>query len=401
MKYLDELQTIESCSHMNNYRRQPIVIERGRGAFVWDTDGRRYLDFLAGIAVNSVGHCHPMVVAAIQAQAEMLLHVSNLYYNLPQFQLLDKLTGIAGMDRALLCNSGAEANECAMKVARKWGHNIAAKKSDFVCMTHGFHGRTMGSLSITAQPKYQHPFEPLVPGVHVVHPGDFAELRAAVGGTTCAVIIETLQGESGVHPMDREYVAECRKLCDQNSALLIIDEVQTGMGRTGSWFAYQKYGIRPDVITVAKALGGGLPIGACLVTERADCFEPGDHGTTFGGGPLICAAALAVIKAMEQENMLKNAEEMGSYLRSALTAWSSEDGSVTSVRGMGLMIGFDLVDPIARELVGVCRDKGLLINATGDKTIRLVPPLMITQEDCDSALAIMKEGIKELSDQPD
>ena len=401
MKYLDELQTIESCSHMNNYRRQPIVIERGRGAFVWDTDGRRYLDFLAGIAVNSVGHCHPKVVAAIQSQAEKLLHVSNLYYNLPQFQLLDKLTGIAGMDRALLCNSGAEANECAMKVARKWGHNIAAKKSDFVCMSNGFHGRTMGSLSITAQPKYQHPFEPLVPGVHVVHPGDFAELRAAVGGTTCAVIIELLQGESGVHPLDREYVAECRKLCDQNSALLIIDEVQTGMGRTGNWFAYQKYGVRPDVITVAKALGGGLPIGACLVTQRADCFEPGDHGTTFGGGPLICAAALAVINAIEQENMLGNAVEMGNYLRAALTGWSSENGSVTGVRGLGLMIGFDLVDPIARELVGVCREKGLLINATGEKTVRLVPPLMITQEGCDSALAIMKEGIKELSDQSD
>ncbi len=396
MKYLDELQTIESCSHMNNYRRQPIVIERGRGAFVWDTDGRRYLDFLAGIAVNSVGHCHPKVVAAIQSQAEKLLHVSNLYYNLPQFQLLDKLTGIAGMDRALLCNSGAEANECAMKVARKWGHNIAAKKSDFVCLSNGFHGRTMGSLSLTAQTKYQHPFEPLVPGVHVVHAGDFAELRAAVGGTTCAVIIETLQGESGVHPLEREYVAECRKLCDQYSALMIIDEVQTGMGRTGNWFAYQGYGVRPDIITVAKALGGGLPIGACLVTERADCFEPGDHGTTFGGGPLICAAALAAINAIEQEKMLENAVEMGSYLRSALTGWIGNDGVVTNVRGLGLMIGFDLVDPIARELVGVCREKGLLINATGEKTVRLVPPLMITQEDCDSALAIMKEGIAEL-----
>lgn len=397
MKYLKELQTIESCSHMNNYRRQPLVIERGNGAFVWDTDGRRYLDFLAGIAVNSVGHCHPKVVEAIQKQAAMLIHVSNLYYNLPQFQLLDRLTSISGMDRALLCNSGAEANECAMKVARKWGHNVGARKSGFVCLSNGFHGRTLGSLSVTAQPKYQHPFEPLVPGVHVVHPGDLAELRAAIDGTTCAVFLETIQGESGVHPLEQEYLVECRKLCDKYSALMIIDEVQSGMGRTGNWFACQGYGVRPDIITVAKALGGGLPIGACLVTERADSFEPGDHGTTFGGGPLVCAAALAVISAMEEENLLANATAMGNYLMSALNSWVSDGGAVARVRGVGLMIGFDLVAPVARDLVTVCREKGLLINATGDNTVRLVPPLVITQEDCDSALAILKQGIEELT----
>ena len=393
MKYLEELQTIESCSHMNNYRRQPLVIERGAGAFVWDTDGRRYLDFLAGIAVNSVGHCHPKVVEAIQKQAETLIHVSNLYYTLPQFRLLDKLTDIAKMDRVLLCNSGAEANECAMKVARKWGHNISPSKAGFICLQGGFHGRTFGSLSITAQKKYQHPFEPLVPGVKVVHPGDIAELRAAIDGTTCGVILETMQGESGVHPIDKEYLAECRKLCDKYSALLIIDEVQTGMGRTGSWFASQHYQIRPDIITAAKALGGGLPIGACMVTERADCFEPGDHGTTFGGGPVVCAAALAVISVIEEERLLDNATELGGYMKEAIGNWG---GLVSQVRGLGLMIGFDITEPVARDLVAVCRENGLIINATGDSTIRLVPPLVITKEDCDTALSIMKAGIEKL-----
>ncbi|GIV19969.1 MAG: acetylornithine aminotransferase [Armatimonadota bacterium] len=391
---LQELQAIDEQCIMSTYARQPVVFVKGCGARLWDAEGKEYIDFLGGIAVDAVGHCHPRVVHAIQQQAEKLLHVSNLFYTEPQFRLARKLTAIAGMDKVFFCNSGAEANECALKIARKWGKRKEPHAIEIVAVEGAFHGRLFGTLSVTAQAKYQQPYEPLVPGVRVVPRNDVSALRDAVTEKTCAVIMEPIQGESGVYPLGVEFLQTARERCDQVEALLIFDEVQTGMGRTGSWFFWQQLGVKPDILTSAKALGGGLPIGACMAHgAAANVLEKGDHGSTFAGGPLITSVALAAIEAIEEEGMLDNARTMGEYLRDEIASWC-ETLPVTEIRGAGLMIGFDLAKPIAREVVRTALQEGVVVNATGENTIRLLPPLNLKRDEADEGLRRLRTAME-------
>jgi predicted acetylornithine/succinylornithine family transaminase len=379
---------------MSTYARQPVLFVRGCGARLWDVGGRDYIDFLGGIAVDAVGHCHPRVVQAVQQQITQLIHVSNLFYTEPQFRLAQKLTAVAGMDKVFFCNSGAEANECALKIARKWGKRKEPPAIEIVAVEGAFHGRLFGTLSVTAQANYQKPYEPLVPGVRVVPRNDVPALREAITPSTCAVILEPIQGESGVHPLSVEFLHAARERCSEVGALLIFDEVQTGMGRTGAWFLWQQLGIVPDVLTSAKALGGGLPIGACMARgEAADVLEKGDHGSTFAGGPVVAAAALATIEAIEAEAMLHNARTMGDYLRQQIASWR-ETLPITEIRGAGMMIGFDLELPVARAVVGKALQEGVVVNATGENTIRLLPPLNLTREEADEGLHRLKTAIE-------
>jgi len=393
---LEELQEIDEQCVMSTYARQPVVFVKGCGARLWDAEGKEYIDFLGGIAVDAAGHCHPRVVRAIQEQAENLLHVSNLFYTEPQFRLAQKLTAIAGMEKLFFCNSGAEANECALKIARKWGKRKEPHAIEIVAVEGAFHGRLFGTLSVTAQAKYQKPYEPLVPGVRIVPRNDVSALREAVTDKTCAVIVEPIQGESGVHPLSTEFLHAARELCDEVGALLIFDEVQTGMGRTGTWFMWQQLGVKPDILTVAKALGGGLPIGACMAHGvAANVLEKGDHGSTFAGGPLITSAALATIEAIEEEGMLDNARTMGKYLRAQIASWR-ESLPVTEIRGAGLMIGFDLAKPVAREVVRTALQEGVVVNATGENTIRLLPPLNLKRDEADEGLRRLRTAIEKM-----
>jgi acetylornithine/N-succinyldiaminopimelate aminotransferase len=391
---LRELQTIDAQCIMSTYARQPVLFVRGCGARLWDVGGKDYIDFLGGIAVDAVGHCHPRVVQAVQQQITQLIHVSNLFYTEPQFRLAQKLTAVAGMDKVFFCNSGAEANECALKIARKWGKRKEPPAIEIVAVEGAFHGRLFGTLSVTAQAKYQKPYEPLVPGVRVVPRNDVPALREAITPSTCAVILEPIQGESGVHPLSVEFLHAARERGSEVGALLIFDEVQTGMGRTGAWFLWQQLGIVPDVLTSAKALGGGLPIGACMARgEAADVLEKGDHGSTFAGGPVVAAAALATIEAIEAEAMLHNARTMGDYLRQQIASWR-ETLPITEIRGAGMMIGFDLELPVARAVVGKALQEGVVVNATDENTIRLLPPLNLTREEADEGLHRLKTAIE-------
>jgi acetylornithine/N-succinyldiaminopimelate aminotransferase len=391
---LRELQTIDAQCIMSTYARQPVLFVRGCGARLWDVGGRDYIDFLGGIAVDAVGHCHPRVVQAVQQQITQLIHVSNLFYTEPQFRLAHKLTAVAGMDKVFFCNSGAEANECALKIARKWGKRKEPPAIEIVAVEGAFHGRLFGTLSVTAQAKYQKPYEPLIPGVRVVPRNDVSALREAITPSTCAVILEPIQGESGVYPLSAEFLHAARERCSEVGALLLFDEVQTGMGRTGTWFLWQQLGIQPDILTTAKALGGGLPIGACMARgEAADVLEKGDHGSTFAGGPVVAAAALATIEAIESEGMLQNARAMGDYLRQQIALWR-ETLPITEIRGAGMMIGFDLELPVARAVVGKALQEGVVVNATGENTIRLLPPLNLTREEADEGLHRLKTAIE-------
>lgn len=397
---LQELQQIDAQHVMATYARQPVVFVRGCGARLWDAEGKEYIDFLGGIAVDAIGHCHPRVVRAIQKQAEVLLHVSNLFYTEPQFRLAQKLTAVAGMDNLFFCNSGAEANECALKVARKWGKRKDPPAVEIVAVEGAFHGRLFGTLSVTAQAKYQQPFEPLLPGVRIVPRNDVQALEQAVTESTCAVILEPIQGESGVHPLEVEFIRSARELCDRFGALLIFDEVQTGMGRTGAWFMWQRLGVKPDLLTVAKALGGGLPIGACMACgEAAKVLEKGDHGSTFAGGPLVTAVALATIETIEEENLLENARVMGDYLRERIGSWTGRY-PVAETRGVGLMIGFDLSVPMAREVVSEALRQGVVVNATGDNTLRLLPPLNLSHEEADEGLRRLETALERTLPKP-
>jgi len=394
MALLEELQAIDEQNVMATYLRQPVAFVRGQGARLWDSDGKEYIDFLSGIAVTSVGHCHPHVVRAIQQQAETLLHTSNLFYTEPQFRLAQKLCAVAGMERVFFCNSGAEANECALKIARKWGKRKRGEKADIVTVEGAFHGRLFGTLSVTPQKKYQEHFEPLLPNVVIVPRNDVQELEKAVNQRTCAVILEPIQGESGVHPLHMEFLRKARECCDLQGALLIFDEVQTGMGRTGTWFMWQQLGIKPDLLTTAKGLGGGLPIGACMASdEAAEVFERGDHGSTFGGGPLVASAALATLEVIEQENLLQNARVMGEYLREQVSSWRNYL-PVQDVRGVGLMIGFDLKPAVARHVVRRGLEEGVVVNATSNATIRLLPPLVLTKQEADEGLLRLQRAIE-------
>ena len=385
-----EIKRLDADYLLSVYGRLPVTLVRGQGVKVWDAGGKEYIDFLAGIAVNALGHCHPKMVQAIQEQAATLMHTSGYYFTAPVAKLAQKLTQISGMERAFFCNSGAEAVECAIKIARKHGKaHGGADKFGIVAAQKSFHGRTMATVTATGQPKYQEPFLPLLPGIVHVPFNDIDALTAAVTDDTCAVILEPIQGEGGVYPAHKPYLEAARALCDKHQALLIFDEVQTGIGRTGKWFAYEHYGVVPDILTSAKALGGGFPIGACLARgEAAATLVPGDHGSTFGGNPLACAASLAVLNTIEEEHLLANAHAMGDYFVHRLNEPPLRD-KIADIRALGLMIGVELKAPDAKRVLLEALERGLLLSAIGDHTLRLVPPLNITQSDIDAVIEIL------------
>ena len=385
-----EIKQLDADYLLPVYARLPVTLVRGQGVKVWDANGKEYLDFLAGIAVNALGHCHPKMVAAIQEQAATLIHTAGYYFTAPVAKLAEKLTRISGMDRAFFGNSGAEAVECAIKISRKWGKSHGGpNKYGIVAAQKSFHGRTMAAVTATGQPKYQEPFAPMVSGFTHVPFNDIDALEAAVTDDTCAVLLEPIQGEGGVYPAHKPYLEAARALCDKHQALLIFDEVQTGIGRTGKWFAYEHYGVVPDVLTSAKALGGGFPIGACLARgDAALTLVPGDHGSTYGGNPLACATALAVLNTIEEEHLLANAAAMGAYFVQRLNEPPLRD-KIAEVRGLGLMIGVELKAPDAKRVLMESLERGLLLSAIGDHTLRLVPPLNVTQSEIDAALKIL------------
>jgi acetylornithine aminotransferase len=366
---------------MNTYNRLPVAFARGEGVWLWDTSGNRYLDALAGIAVSGLGHAHPKLVRAIADQAARVIHTSNIYEVPNQSTLADRLAALSGMDESFFCSSGAEANEAAIKLARLYGHQNGIQSASIIVMEHAWHGRTLATLSATGNRKAQAGFEPLVPGFVRVPYNDAAAVKQAgeVNRNIVAVLVEVLQGEGGIHVADVEYVRFLRRICDEKGWLLMIDEVQSGIGRTGKWFAFQHAGILPDVITLAKGLGSGVPIGACVAAGRATgVFKPGNHGTTFGGGPLACAAGLATLAAMESEGLLDNAARMGDLIRAEFRTALAGVAGVVDVRGMGLMIGVELDRPCG-DLVKQALEVGLLINVTAERVIRLLPPLVISE----------------------
>jgi len=373
---------------MNTYGRLPLVIDRGEGCYVWDLEGKRYLDFVAGIAVNSLGHCHPAVTKAIQEQCTKLLHCSNLYWIENQVALAKLLVEKSGLGKAFFCNSGAEANEAAIKLARKWGKG---EKYHIITMVNSFHGRTLGALAATAQEKYQKAFRPLPEGFSAVELGDLEALEQAIRPETCAVMLEPIQGESGIHVPTQEYMQGVQALCRKHGILLILDEVQTGIGRTGKAFAFQNFGLEPDIISLAKAIGNGVPMGAIVAkTEVADCFQPGDHATTFGGTPIATAAGLAACGILLQEDFLAQVKETGEYFRAQLRGIGERHpGLITEVRGMGLMIGCELTGS-AKAVTAELLNQGVLVNSIGEHVLRFVPPLIITKEQIDEFIAILE-----------
>ncbi|HEX6948793.1 MAG TPA: acetylornithine transaminase [Nitrospira sp.] len=375
---------------MGTYARQPVSIVRGRGTKVYDLEGREYVDFVGGIAVNVLGHGHPDLVLAIQKQAAQLIHTSNLYYTEPQVKLAQMLVDHSFADQVFFCNSGAEANEAAIKLARRYSHDkYGAGRFEIITMKQSFHGRTMATLTATGQDKVQKGYEPLVPGFTYVTFNHLAELEQAVNAKTAAIMLEPIQGEGGVHVAAPEYLKAVRDLCTRQDILLIFDEVQTGMGRTGTLFAYEQLGVAPDIMTLAKGLGGGVPIGACLATAPvAKAFGPGSHASTFGGNPLACAASLAVLRVLLEGRVLDQARRMGEYLSKGLSECKDRHHNVRDVRGLGLLQGME-VEMDAKTVVGDCLKRGLLINAAGEHVLRFVPPLIITQAEIDRLLDVL------------
>ena len=376
---------------MNTYGRLPIVIDRGEGCYVWDLDGKRYLDLVAGIAVNSLGHGHPAVVKAIQEQSEKLLHCSNLYWIENQVKLAKLLVEKSGLGKAFFCNSGAEANEAAIKLARKWGKG---EKYHIITLKNSFHGRTLGSLAATAQEKYQKPFMPLPEGFSAVPLGDLDALEQAIRPETCAVMLEPIQGESGIHVPTQEYMQGVQAICRKHGILLILDEVQTGLGRTGKSFCFQNFGLEPDIVSLAKAIANGVPMGAIVAkTEVADCFQPGDHASTFGGTPIATTAGFAACSILLDDDFLAGVREMGEYFRVQLRALGeTHPGVIKEVRGMGLMIGCELTGSskaVAAELL----KQGVLINSIGEHVLRLVPPLVISKAEIDEFIPQLEAAL--------
>jgi acetylornithine/N-succinyldiaminopimelate aminotransferase len=387
---------------MNTYSRLPVSFTHGQGVWVWDDAGRRYLDALAGIAVNTLGHAHPKLLRAIAEQSSRLIHVSNLYRIAEQEKLADKLCAISGMDNVFFCNSGCEANEAAIKIARLYGHKKGVETPAVVVMDKAFHGRTLATLSATGNRKVQAGFEPLVPGFVRVPFNDVEAVRrvAAADRSIVAVLVEPIQGEGGINISSLQYLRDLREICDRQGWLLMVDEVQCGLGRTGRWFVYQHAGVLPDVMLLAKGLGSGLPIGACLARGvAAQVFEPGNHGSTFGGNPLVCTAALATLHIVEEERLLENAERMGALLLSALRDQLGGLPGIVEIRGHGLMIGIELDRPcgaLARQAL----EQGLLINVTMDTVVRLLPALVIGEAEARQVVSSLVPLIRGFLAQP-
>jgi acetylornithine aminotransferase len=389
---------------MSTYARYPITLERGAGCRVWDNEGREYLDFVAGIATCTLGHAHPVMVDAVTAQIQKLHHISNLYYSQQQGELAQWLVEHSCADKAFFCNSGAEANEGAIKLARKYAHTVLGINSPTIITAHAsFHGRTLATITATGQPKYQKNFDPLMPGFYYVPYNDIVALEEAINmldageRQVAAIMLEALQGEGGVRPGEQAYFQRIREICDQKGILLILDEVQVGMGRSGQYWGYETLGIEPDIFTSAKGLGGGIPIGAMLCKSSCDIFQPGDHASTFGGNPFACGVALAVCRTLEQENLLANVRERGAQLKAGLNAVAHKyPGVVAEVRGWGLIIGLVLnpdSELVSSAVVKAASEQGLLLVPAGPKVIRFVPPLIVSPEEIAQAVAVIDRAL--------
>lgn len=397
MKETDkEIFAEDKANYLPVFNRYQIVLDHGDGVYAWDNNGKKYIDFLGGIAVNVLGHNYKPLVDAIAEQAGKMIHCSNLYYTQPQADAAAKLVKLSGLGKAFFGNSGAEANEGAIKIARKYAHSIDPEKSQIISAWDSFHGRTLATLTATGQPHYQEGVGPLPAGFDYVHYNDIAELEAMMSDKTAAVMLETIQGEGGVHTPDGDYLKKVRALCDKYQALLILDEIQAGIGRSGKFFAYEKYGIKPDIVTLAKGLAGGVPIGAFIVTDEvAKAFKPGDHGTTFGGNPLACAAANVVLDTVPKPEFLEKVTEVGAYFKGELQKLKAKYPElIVDIRGEGLILGAELKSAEhGRDIVNKCLEKGAIINCTVGKVLRFIPPLIITKQDVDTVVAILDEAI--------
>ncbi len=388
---MSKWREIEQKYYMPTFQRMPVVLVRGQGARVWDDSGREYLDFIGGLAVNSLGHCHPVVVQALVDQGKTLIQTSNHFYTVPQLQLAELLVKNSCFDKAFFCNSGAEANEGAVKLARRYGKLHLDGAFEVITTFDSFHGRTLAMTAATGQKKFQEPYIPMPSGFVNVEANSVEAIKKATGKQTCAVMLEPIQAEGGVNIPSEDYLKRVREWCDQKGILLILDEIQTGIGRLGSLFGYQLYGIEPDIITLAKGLASGVPIGAFLAKKKADVFKVGEHGTTFGGNPLACAVAFAVMKYIIEYDVAGNAQRMGTYLGSRLAELKGKFGFVVEVRGRGLLWAIEFKKDMAETVMLGCVEKGLLVNKLKPNAVRLIPPLIITKKDVDEATSMLQE----------
>jgi acetylornithine/N-succinyldiaminopimelate aminotransferase len=376
---------------LNTYTRLPVIFVKAKGMKIWDIDYKEYLDFFPGWGVSNLGHCHPAVLAAVRDQVGKLIHIPNNFYHIQQAKLAKEINYWTFPSKVFFCNSGAEANEAAIKFSRKYGKG----RFEIITFENSFHGRTLAALAATGQEKYQQGFAPMPQGFKIIPFNDIPALKSAVTNNTVAIMLELIQGEGGINVAKKDFVAEIKKICQEKNILLIIDEVQTGIGRTGKMFAYQSFDIQPDLITLAKALGGGLPVGAMVVRkEIADTLQPGTHASTFGGSPLVCKAALAVLRAVQKEKMLANCQKMSEYLFKKLQDLKDHHAQITEIRGLGLMIGIQLNVP-GKDITQKCLEKGMIINCTHDTVLRLMPALNVTKKQIDKAVSILGEALKE------
>jgi acetylornithine/N-succinyldiaminopimelate aminotransferase len=390
---MTDWQELEKKYYMRTFERIPLTIVRGKGPYVWDDEGKQYLDFFAGLAVTSLGHCHPVLVEAVTRQVNTLIQTSNLYYTTPQLQLAELLIKNSCLDRVFFGNSGVEANEGAVKLARRYGTLHLNGAFEVITLTGSFHGRTLAMTAATAQTALQQPYPPLPTGFVNVPFNDIEAIKAATTERTCAVMLEPIQGEGGVNLPDEGYLVAIRKWCDQKGILLILDEIQTGIGRTGSLFAYEQYGVEPDIITLAKGLAGGVPIGAILAKEKASVFVPGEHGSTFGGNPLACAAGYATVKFIIDNNIAGRVKEVGGYLINRLEKMRPKYPAITDVRGRGLLVAVEFDRDIAQSLLEACLELGLLVNKLKPNAIRFIPPLIVGKKEVDEALDIVDKAL--------
>jgi acetylornithine/N-succinyldiaminopimelate aminotransferase len=378
---------------MNTYGKYDPIFVEGKGSKVWDENGKEYIDFVSGVAVNCLGHAHPAIKKALMDQSEKLIHISNYFWNKPQIELSELVCKMSGMESIFFVNSGAEAIEAALKLSKKYGSKTEGKNK-IIYMENSFHGRTMGALSVTGQPKYQNSFKPLIPNTVPVPFNNIKELESAFGDDVCGLIFEPIQGEGGIIKANYEFMEKARELCDKHDVIMILDEVQCGIGRTGNFFAYQGYGIMPDVVCMAKALGGGFPIGAIAACGKAkDILAPGDHGSTFGGNPLACSVAIAVLNELINEKIIENISEKSEYSNKKLEKLKEKYNVIVDIRGVGLLIGIE-INKDTKEFSKKCFEKGLLVASAGKNTIRLLPPLNVTYEDIESAVNILEEVIR-------
>ncbi len=389
-------QELEHKYFMHTFDRVPVTLVRGEGARVWNEDGREYLDFVAGWAVNSLGHCHPVVAEAVAEQAHTLIQTSNQFYTIPQLRLAELLVQNSCLDKVFLCNSGAEANEGAVKLARRYGKLNLNGAYEVITAMNSFHGRTLAMTAATGQPKFQQPYLPLPLGFINVEYNNIAAIKSATTNQTCAVMLEPVEAEGGVNIPDDKYLAAVRGWCDQKGILLILDEIQTGIGRMGTLFAYEQYGIEPDIMTLAKGLGSGVPIGAIMAKDRASVFVPGDHGSTFGGNVLACAASYAAVKFITDSDIAGNAKRVGSYFITGLEGLKHKFDFITDVRGRGLLIAMEFSSDIAQSVLMACLDGGLLVNRLKPNALRFMPPLIIGNEEVDEALGILDRALSSI-----